>query len=158
MKTKIHLTILAIVSVVLITGCKKDNFKEIVGICPIVQSVSPANGATSIPLSLGISVTFNENMNPATFNLTSCDMESPFTLQGLTQVAGKVSYSGTTATFTSSENLLPGTTYTATITGKVKNLAGIPLSKNFIWSFTTAGESDGNIILGNSTQVKKVKI
>jgi hypothetical protein len=158
MKTKKHLTILVIVSVILIAGCKKDNFKEIVGICPIVQSTNPANGATDIPLNQGISVTFNENMNPATFNLTSCDMESPFTLQGVTPVAGKVSYNGTTATFTSSDNLLSGTTYTAIITEKVKNLAGIPLAKNFVWSFTTVGEAGGNIILNEGTQVKKVKI
>jgi hypothetical protein len=158
MKTKIHLTILAIVSVVLITGCEKDNFKEIVGICPNVELVSPANGTTGVPINQGISVTFNQNMNPATFVVSSCNTESPFTLQGATTVEGKVSYNGTTATFTSSGDLLPGTTYTATITDRVKNLAGIPLATNYVWSFTTAGESDGNIILGNSNQVKKVKI
>ena len=46
-------------------------------------------------------------------------------------------YSGSTATFTPTSNLLPNTTYTATVTTGAKNLAGIPLANNYVWSFST---------------------
>jgi hypothetical protein len=158
MKTKILLTILAIVTVVLIVGCKKDDFIEIKGLCPTVESANPANGASGIPINQGISVNFNQNMNPASFIQTSCNMEASFTLQGSALVVGTISYNGTTATFTPSSNLLPGTTYMATITGRVKNLEGIPLSKNYVWSFTTVDDAGGNVILSNNIPVIKVKI
>jgi hypothetical protein len=63
---------------------------------------------------------------------------SSFTLMiGTTPVTGSVNYSGTTATFTPSSNLLSGNTYTATITTVAKNLAGISLASNKVWSFST---------------------
>lgn len=128
--------IFTIILAVLIAGCKKDDFTEIKAECPAVESTNPANGSTGVLLNQGISVTFNENMSPATF----CDEEDPFTLAGPTPVAGTVSFKGTTVTFTPSENLLPGTTYTATISKQVKNAAGIPLANKYIWSFTTISE------------------
>jgi len=64
---------------------------------------------------------------------------STFTLmQGTTTVSGLLSYSGTTATFVPASNLLPNTTYTATITTGAKDLAGNALANNYVWSFTTA--------------------
>ncbi len=153
MKTKKLISILTIVSVVLTAGCKKDDFKEIAVKCPAVELSNPRSGGTGIPVNQIITVTFNENMYPV-----SCNTEAAFTLEGGTPVAGTVSYNGKTVTFTPSGNLLPGTTYTATITEKVKNIAGIPLAENNVWSFTTVDEADGNVILSESTQVKKVKI
>jgi hypothetical protein len=41
------------------------------------------------------------------------------------------------ATFTPVTALVNGTTYTATITTEVKDLAGNSLQENFSWSFTT---------------------
>jgi hypothetical protein len=43
MKPKKLLTTLALVSVVLIVGCKKDNFVKTIGVCPVVESTSPIN-------------------------------------------------------------------------------------------------------------------
>jgi hypothetical protein len=48
-----------------------------------------------------------------------------------------VSYSGTTAIFAPASSLAPNTAYTAMITTAAKDLAGNPLLKNFVWSFTT---------------------
>ena len=50
----------------LIGGCKKDDFVEIVVVCPVVISTDPANEATGVPLDKIITATFNEPMNPAT--------------------------------------------------------------------------------------------
>src|SRR2546422_981106 len=52
-------------------------------------------------------------------------------------MAGTVSYSGVTATFTPAGNLAPLTTYTATISTGARDLAGNALSTDLVWSFTT---------------------
>jgi ketosteroid isomerase-like protein len=53
-------------------------------------------------------------------------------------VAGAVTYSGTTATFTPTTILANSTLFTATITTGAKDPAGAPLAANFVWTFTTA--------------------
>jgi hypothetical protein len=63
-----------------------------------------------------ITATFNEEMNPETIN------QSSFTLNGTSQIAGLITYSGKTATFKPSA--FSNTTYTATIKRTVKDLTG----------------------------------
>src|SRR5207249_741975 len=66
-----------------------------------------------------------------------------FTLtQGTTVVAGTVSYTNGTAIFTPADNLAPLTTFTATISTRVKDLAGNPLTTDISWSFTTGVAPD----------------
>jgi hypothetical protein len=151
MKMKKLLSILLIVLIALITGCKKDDFTEIKVECPAVESTDPANGAAGVLLNQGISVTFNEDM----YLGSSCETGAPFSLDGLTPVEGIVTYNGKTATFTSSSNLLPGTTYTATITKGFKNRQGIPLAENYTWSFTTVKETDASVIPGKVVHADK---
>ena len=59
MKTKKLLTTLAVLSVVLIAGCKKDDFVEVVGVCPEVESTSPANKDVGVSINKIITATFN---------------------------------------------------------------------------------------------------
>ena len=73
---------------VIIAACKKDDFVEVAGVCPIVVSTNPLNGATGVPLEKIISITFNEEMNPATITQTSV------TLAGTAPVTGTVTYNG----------------------------------------------------------------
>jgi hypothetical protein len=99
---------------------------------PTVTVTDPLNLATNVPANKIITASFNEAMDATTINTSS------FTLKiGTTPVAGVVTYSGTTATFTPSSNLLSGNTYTATITTAAKNVAGISLASNKVWSFST---------------------
>ena len=56
---------------------------------------------------------------------------------GTTPIAGSVTYSGSTASFTPAVNLLTNTDYTATITTGAKNLAGTSLANNYVWQFST---------------------
>jgi hypothetical protein len=71
-------------------------------------------------------------MDPLTITGTS------FTLkQGAASVAGSVSYLGTTASFDPTSDLLAGLVYTATITTDAKNVSGIPLVSDYVWTFTT---------------------
>jgi hypothetical protein len=99
---------------------------------PYVVSTDPANLATSVPLNKRVSAIFSEVMNPSTINSTTFLLK-----QGLTPVAGIVTYTGTTATFTPSLALLPNTTYTATITTGAQNTSGNGLGANYTWSFAT---------------------
>ena len=63
MKIKNLLSTIAILSIVLFTGCAKDDFVEVLGECPIVNATSPVDGAFSVPLSKTITATFNKEMN-----------------------------------------------------------------------------------------------
>jgi len=127
--------ITALLLAVFIVGCKKDDFVETPGVCPVVVSTIPANGATDVRLNQIITATFNEKMNPATIT------DASFTLQGglKTNVSGTLSYNEATATmsFTPTALLLPGTTYTGTVKTVVKDLTGNALQTNYIWSFVT---------------------
>src|SRR5438093_268113 len=99
---------------------------------PTVSGTVPANSATGVSISSQIAGTFSEAMDASTINTGT------FTLkQGITPVAGTVSYSGVTASFTPAGNLAPLTTYTATISTGAKDLAGNALATDLVWSFTT---------------------
>src|ERR1700688_237502 len=63
---------------------------------PTVRSTLPANGATGVLLNTVVSANFSAVMNPATINTTTFTLMGP----GTASVAGAVTYSGTTATFT----------------------------------------------------------
>jgi Ice-binding-like/Bacterial Ig-like domain len=122
---------------VILTGftwqCKKDDFKgETTGLCPIVVSTDPANGATNVSTSKIITATFNEDMDPATINATTFLLKN-----GTTSVAGVITYSGKVATFTPSAPLLANTVYTGTITTGAKDPAKNALVADYVWSFNT---------------------
>jgi len=99
---------------------------------PTVSSTNPENAAAEVPFNQQITATFSEDMNSSTITTAT------FTLmQGTSFVSGTVSYTGTIAAFAPTSNLSPNTVYTATITTMAKNLMGVSLSSNYIWSFTT---------------------
>jgi hypothetical protein len=99
---------------------------------PTVLSTDPVNSATSVILDKKIAVTFSEPMDPSTITNTTFIIS-----QGANTVAGIITYTDSTAVFTSSANLAPNTTYTATIKTGVNDLAGNALANNYVWSFTT---------------------
>jgi len=120
-------------------------FSTVALVLPTVVSTDPLNLATGVALNKVISGVFSEAMDPLT--VTS----STFTLaNGVTPVAGAVTYSGTTATFTPTSNLLSSATYTATFTTGVKNLAGTSLASNYVWTFNTSAPLGPAVINLNS--------
>lgn len=131
MKQKNLLVTMALAVVTLITSCAKDDFQETIGLCPVVTTTNPLDGATSVPLNQIITVTFNEEIDPNTIN------PSTFTIVGTNATAGNISYSGTTATFIPDVNLTPNTTYVGMVTTAVKDLNGNALQQDYIWTFTT---------------------
>jgi hypothetical protein len=104
------------------------------GVPPTVISTVPMNLATAVPVNTLVSATFSEAMNAATINGTTFTVTGP----GATSVAGAVTYTGSTATFTPTLVLPASTLFTATITTGAKDPSGEPLAANFVWTFTTA--------------------
>jgi len=102
---------------------------------PTVISTIPLNLATGVPLNQTVSATFSKAMNPATINSTTFTLTGP----GATAVPGLLAYAavGNTLTFTPTQNLAPNTLFTATITTGAKDLTGIGLASNYVWTFTT---------------------
>jgi len=102
---------------------------------PAVISTVPLTGAMGVPLNQIVSATFSTAMNPATISSSTFTLTGP----GATAVTGLVAYSavGNTLTFTPTTNLAPSTLFTATIATGAKNLAGIALASNYVWTFTT---------------------
>lgn len=134
MKLKKGCSILLLLGIVFAGGCKKD---KDTGISPVVTATDPINKATKVAINSKISATFSVAMDPATVTTTQ------FTLQqGSTPIGGAATYSGTTASFTPTENLAPHTLYTATLTTGAKDLLGKGLDKDFVWSFTTGDQPD----------------
>ena len=102
-------------------------------VLPTVLSTTPSNGATGVTVNAGISVTFSEPMSAATITTTTFTVRT-----GSTAVLGTVSYSGGTATFTPTDNWAYSTSYTATVTTGVKDLAGNALANDYGFSFITS--------------------
>lgn len=121
-----------------VLGCKNDDDPAVVNAdAPTVTLTNPVNSATGIELNQQVVVTFSEVMEASTINTTT------FTLkQGTTAVAGAVSYSGTSATFTPAGNMQSNSIFTCTITTGAKSIGGLALGANFTFSFTTGNELD----------------
>ena len=101
---------------------------------PTVTSRTPAAGATGVHIGSASLPTLVK----ATFSETVTGVSgSSFTLKaGTTAVAGTVTYSSGTATFTPSGALKPNTVYTVALSSAIKDLAGNPLTA-VKWTFTT---------------------
>lgn len=119
-------------------GCKKiTETAGTNGVCPDVVSTNPVDSANGVLLTATVNATFNEAVDPSTINAQN------FTLtNGAVPIAGVISYTGMTATFTPTANLLPNTKYTGTITTGVKDIAKNALINNYVWFFTTGPGPD----------------
>lgn len=109
------------------TGATRDTT------APAVILTIPANAATHIGTNKLIAATFGEAMDPTTITTATYTVEN-----GTTRVPGGVSYrSGETAIFLPATDLAPNTTFTVTLDSTIRDLAGNPLSSDFVWTFTT---------------------
>lgn len=126
------------------TGATADS------VAPVVLSTNPANAESGVAIGRTINVSLNEPMDPVTITTANFLVTGP----GGAHLIGTVAFdaSNNTAIFTRINhlttpvdfhpipvsNLEPNTTYTATLTTGVKDLAGNALPGNQVWSFTTA--------------------
>jgi len=112
-----------------------DNIK------PTVNKTNPGNVGTGIDITADITVTFSEEMNVSTLDNNSFHIKN-----SSDNISGIVTYDSSTktATFDPKEDLDYNTTYTATVTTDVTDLAGNGLNENETWSFTTEQEQTSN--------------
>jgi len=105
---------------------------------PTVTLTNPADLALNVPVDSAVNATFSEAMNPLTVTTSSFIVTDP---EGI-EVVATVVYDILThiATFDPQGDLMPDTTYTATITTASTDLAGNPIVENEIWTFTTGEE------------------
>jgi hypothetical protein len=158
MKIKNVFSIMAMLLIVSISACKKDDNS---GAIPVGTTTDPLNNVTGVPRNKSIGFTFSELMDPLTINT------STFTLkQGQTSINGAVTYSGKTATFTPTSSLAAGTSYTATMSTDAKSMTGSSLASNSVWSFTTGGNTSvlalvslgasGNYVILAKTEITNI--
>ena len=126
----VKISLLAFVLVALVAGCGREQATSPVS--PTVIATSPANGATLVLLNTTVTATFSSVM-------ASChDQHNDVYVDGATgAVAGAVTYSGITATFTPAASLAALTLYTGTITTGATDPGGNALQANYVWTFTT---------------------
>jgi uncharacterized membrane protein len=103
---------------------------------PDVFAINVAAGATCVPVSQKVTVTFDEQMDSLTIN--------PNTVF-IVGVAGAVTYDVVTqsATFTPTASLAANTTYTIMVTTGVKDMADVPMASPYSQTFTTGPCTSG---------------
>ena len=107
---------------------------------PDITSTAPLLDATSVPVTTMITAVFSEKMAASSVNDTA------FTLKkGTTSVSGSLVYYAATprAVFLPSGNLSYASTYTATLTTDIEDMAGNKMELIYSWSFTTGDPPSG---------------
>jgi hypothetical protein len=141
-------SLVAFVLVALVAGCGREQSRSPVS--PTVIATSPANGTGAVLLNTTVTATFSSVMAPATINTSTFTLTGP----GGAAVAGAVSYSGTTATFTPTASLAANSVFIGTITTGATDPGGNALSANFVWTFTTGAPTViSSVPLGGATLV-----
>jgi hypothetical protein len=100
---------------------------------PFVTTKIPADGNTGSARSSTAIAVFNEGLDPATITPATFFVRDAANIQ----VRGTVKFNGITATFVPQTYLDPLTTYTATVSGLVRDLAGNAMGSDHSWTFTT---------------------
>lgn len=105
---------------------------------PDVSSTDPSDGDTGVALDVVITAVLSEKIVEASVSTSSFTLET-----NGTPISGFVSYNSSTktATFDPDSNLSESTEYTATITTGVQDLASNQITEDYIWNFTTQGDT-----------------
>jgi hypothetical protein len=124
-------------------GCGKDELyppvPDTTG--PKVIATSPGDGDSSVALNALVTVTFDEDIDPLSITGSS------FYLSG--NVPGTITYGSRSAALNPDSDFQYGTTYTATVTTAVTDVAGNHMDSNYTWSFTTAFGEIMPLAIGN---------
>jgi hypothetical protein len=107
---------------------------------PTVTLTNPLDAATEVAINHNLVATFSEPMDMLTIDTTSFILSAP----NAVPVTGSVSLDtdSNSAIFVPNNDFNPSTVYTATITTAAMSAEGMPLSNDYIWSFTTAVMTD----------------
>lgn len=104
---------------------------------PYVISINPLDGSSNIPVNTTINVAFSEALDPNSINNSFIFIENG------NNIAGTITSSGDTATFTPANNLSYNTAYAVIITQGLQDVAGNAMQTNYVISFTTENSGGG---------------
>jgi fibronectin type 3 domain-containing protein len=121
---------------------------------PVVSAVSPLSGASGVSPRTDITVAFTEAMDPVTINANTLELRDPQNAL----IPATITYNGAagTAILDPSAPLSGTTTYTVRVKGGpagVKDVAGNPMTADYIWSFSTGTPQSS---IWNSTVVPTI--
>jgi hypothetical protein len=125
----------AVVLALVLAACGSDPAAgpgPVVPAAPTVSSTNPANNGSGAALNVRVAATFSTAMDPTTITASTFTVQ-----QNGAAVAGTVTYSGSTATFTPGANLASSASFTATVSTGAKDLTGKALAAAYSWSFAT---------------------
>lgn len=115
---------------------------------PTVTTVDPDDGATGVGVTASVTVTFSEQVDPATVHDVSFTVDD-----GVSDVSGDITVAADrfSATFVPDPALANGTMYTVTVTSSVTDIAGNNLDQNevmggdqeFTSTFETVADGGG---------------
>lgn len=146
------LALIAIAVVSIFVGCGDDvgpdDPTNPTGFYPILQSSSPANGATDVPVTTSIVVTYDLPINILSVNTTTFVCSAPSHEVVIAAYSADITGMVITATLGPGGYLFSGTTYTCVI-GPLMGVNGWQTAMSRI-SFTTAGSSTGGDIIAPS--------
>jgi hypothetical protein len=114
------------------------------GVQPVVISVTPLDLAIGVPVTTNVTATFNIPMTASTLNGASFTV-----MNGLTPVAGVVTYTAPTVTFDPTVDLLEGVTYSVMLHSTIRSALGVPLMTPYVWNFTTIQAAAPTVISTN---------
>ncbi|HBG06395.1 MAG: hypothetical protein A2075_21850 [Geobacteraceae bacterium GWC2_58_44] len=100
---------------------------------PQVSKTTPVSNSTDVFRNGSLVVEFSEMIDPASVSGNSVTLDKG--------VKGTVTVQGNSITFTPTATLSRATTYKATVSGSVKDLAGNALGADYSWSFSTVSEN-----------------
>lgn len=119
-------------------GSSGTSATAVAATAPTVTSTTPFDTATAVQRNHKILALFSTTMDSSTITSTTFTLKGP----GSTPVSGTVTYIGTTAIFDPTGDLNASTLYTATVTKGAKNSAGVAMSADYVWTFTTGVTTD----------------
>ncbi|MDD2714645.1 MAG: Ig-like domain-containing protein [Candidatus Wallbacteria bacterium] len=111
---------------------------------PVVETVTPVENATSIPLTQEISIKFSEAMDQDSIS------EDTITLTNGSRLIPVQNFSydpdTVTAAFSPFPSLVNGIRYTVTVKASCKDLAGNSMSDDYSYNFTTAANCANHVL------------
>jgi len=112
---------------------------------PSGTAPTPLDASINVSVNKRVTVTFSRAMKPSTISALTFTVR-----QGSTVIAGTVTYTGTTATFTPSVPFDISLVYTARITTGATDTDDIAIASDHVWTFTTGACSQAPVVLGTA--------
>jgi hypothetical protein len=135
----------ALLSIALLSGCKKDTFVEASKSSPRVQSTSPLNGAVYVDSGAVVKVKFNTKMDPASITTSS------FMIHGASRINGILIYSDSDSslTFIPDAPFPLNSTFLGRVSNAVKSSEGQRIQSDYDWAFST-GVTPAPLVIATS--------